>query len=53
MVVYEQMSEYLEKNRLLPKNQHGFRPKRSTMTAWEDIQQDWAQQTECGNVTGV
>ena len=53
MVVYEQMSDYFEKNKLLPNNQHGFRPQRSTMTAWDEIQQDWAQKTELGNVTGV
>ena len=52
-IACEQMSNYLEKFGLLPENQHGFRPKRSTMTAWEDIQLDWAQKTEERNVTGV
>ena len=34
-------------------NQHGLRPKRSTMAAWEDVQLDWATKTENKNVTGV
>ena len=45
-VVCNQMSEFLESNHLLPESQHGFRPKRSTMTAWEAIQLDWAQNSE-------
>ena len=53
IVVCTQLSEYLEKNSLLPKNQHGFRPKRSTMTAWQEIQLDWAVKTEQNLVTGV
>ena len=53
IVVCSQLSEYLELNKLLPRNQHGFRPRRSTMTAWNEIQLDWAQKTEDGLVTGV
>ena len=53
MVVYSQMSEYLELNNLLQNNQHGFRPGCSTMTAWEDIQQEWAMKTKQGDVTGI
>ena len=53
IVVCTQLSNYLEKNDLLPKNQHGFRPKRSTMTAWQEIQLDWAEKTEKNLVTGV
>ena len=41
-VVCLQESDYLESNKLLPENQHGFRQKRSTTSAWADIQQDWA-----------
>ena len=52
-VVCAQMTDYLEKNHLLPKNQHGFRSKRSTMSAWESIQQEWAQRTDEKKVTGV
>ena len=32
---------------------YGFRPKGSTMTAWEDIQLDWANETEKKNVSGI
>jgi hypothetical protein len=53
IVVCSQLSDYLEQNNLLPKNQHGFRPRRSTMTAWPEIQLDWAQKTEDGLITGV
>ena len=41
-IVCSQMTDYLEDNHLLPQNQHGFRSKRSTMSAWESIQQEWA-----------
>ena len=53
IVVCSQLSEYLESNKLLPNNQHGFRPQRSTMTAWQEIQLDWAMNTEQKMVTGV
>jgi hypothetical protein len=53
IVVCGQLSEYLEKNNLLPNNQHGFRPARSTMTAWQEIQLDWALKSEQKLVTGV
>ena len=53
IVICSQLSEYLEKNNLLPENQHGFRPRRSTMTAWQEIQLDWAMKTEQNLVTGV
>ena len=53
IVVCSQLSDYLESNKLLPDNQHGFRPKRSTMTAWQEIQLDWALNTEQNMVTGV
>ena len=46
IVVCDQLSNYLEQNNLLPENQHGFRPRRSTMTAWQDIQLDWAMKGE-------
>ena len=42
MVVNDQTSKYLESNGLLPHNQHEFRPMRRTMTAWVDIQNQWA-----------
>ena len=46
IVVCSQLSDYLEANNLLPKNQHGFRPRISTMSAWNEIQLDWADKTE-------
>ena len=52
-VVCEQVSVYLESNNLLPENQHGFCQKRSTMSAWADIQQDWAVKTEAKEKTGI
>ena len=53
IVICSQLSEYLEAKDLLPKNQHGFRPRRSTMSAWNEIQLDWAERTEQGLITGV
>ena len=43
----------MEEHKMLPENQHGFRAKRSTMTAWANIQQQWAQNTEKGQITRV
>ena len=37
----------------LPESQHGFRKKRSTMTAWAQIQQEWAKNTNEDKITGV
>ena len=51
--VNDQSSKFLESNGPLPLNQHGFRPMRSTMTAWADIQKQWAQNTDNKNLTGV
>ena len=47
------ISDYLESNNLLPDTQHGFRPRRSTMTAWQEIQLDWALNREQHLITGV
>ena len=47
------MNDYLESNHLLPENQHGFRSKRSTMSAWETLQQEGANKTDEKNTTGV
>ena len=52
-IVCEQTTKYMEENNLLPDNQHGFRAKRSTMTAWANIQQEWAQNTENKQMTGI
>ena len=45
-IVCSQVTDYMEKNNFIPDTQHGFRKNRSTMTAWQQIQQDWAMQTE-------
>ena len=47
------MTEYLEVNKLLPKNQHGFRKSRSTMTAHANMNQDWVRNKMLRMVEGV
>ena len=47
------LRNFFEKNDLLPKNQHGFRSQRSTMTAWADIQEDWISNNEEKKITGI
>ena len=46
LVACQQTSQYMEDNNLLPKSQHGFRAKRSTMTALSEVQKQWAENTE-------
>ena len=43
----------MEDNKLLPNNQHGFREKRSTMTALASMQKEWIVDTEAGMKTGI
>ena len=52
-LVCKQVTDYMEANNFIPETQHGFRKSRSTMTAWQQIQQDWAMKTEKKLVTGV
>ena len=52
-VVCNQFTKFLENNKLLPNNQHGFRERRSTMTALTSIQKQWITSTEDGLKTGV
>jgi hypothetical protein len=52
-VVCNQITNHMEKNNLLPNNQHGFRAKRSTMTALTSMQKDWVKNSEEGLITGV
>ena len=52
-IVCSQVTKFLEDNGLLPQNQHGFRAGRSTMTALSAIQQEWAENTEKGLITGI
>ena len=52
-IVCAQVSEFFEVKNLIPNNQHGFRSNRSTMTAWCEMQEDWAKNTESKNMTGI
>ena len=52
-VVCNQLTKFLEVHGLLPENQHGFRQKRSTMTALTAMQKEWVQSTEDGLITGI
>ena len=42
----------MEENNLLPQPQHGFRVMRSTMTALNEVQKQWAENTEKKEITG-
>ena len=42
----EQFTRFLETNKLLPENQHGFRAKRSTVTALTAMQKEWTKNSE-------
>ena len=37
MIVNEQTTKFIEEEKILPPNQHGFRAIHSTMTAWSDM----------------
>ena len=52
-IVCDQVTKFFEKNKLLPENQHGFRAKRSTMTALSALQKEWVENLEEGMKTGV
>ena len=52
-IVCSQITEYMETNKLIPDNQHGFRKGRSTMTALSDIQQEWTKNTDDKFITGI
>ena len=45
-VVCEQITNFIEKNDLLPDNQHGFRTGRSTMSAISATQREWSKNTD-------
>ena len=53
MLVCDQTTNFMESNKLLPENQHGFRAKRSTMSAWANLQREWTQNTDDKKVTGI
>ena len=52
-IVCEQLTNFFEFKHLLPQNQHGFRAHRSTMTAWADIQLEWARNNADKEITGI
>ena len=52
-VVCDQITRFMEVNKLLPENQHGFREKRSTMTALSEMQREWATNTDRKEKTGI
>jgi hypothetical protein len=52
-VICNQVTRFFEKHGLLPDNQHGFRSKRSTMTALSSMQQDWTKNTDDKTKTGI
>ena len=52
-IVCYQITRYFEVHGLLPDNQHGFRARRSTMTALVSMQQDWTENCDNKNVTGI
>ena len=52
-VICDQLTRFLEVHKLLPENQHGFRQKRSTMTAHTAMQKEWVQNTEDGLRPGI
>ncbi len=52
-IVCDQVTHYMEMHKLLPENQHGFRQKRSTMTALSSMQQEWTKNSEENLKTGI
>ena len=52
-IVCSQITDYMEKNKLIPDNQHGFRKGRSTMTALSDIQKEWTSNSDEKFITGI
>ena len=52
-IVCDQLTRFVETNKILPNNQHGFRKGRSTMTALTAMQKEWVQNSEQGLMTGV
>ena len=52
-IVCDQVTKFMETHNLLPSSQHGFRKKRSTMTALSEMQKDWMENAENNLMTGV
>ena len=53
MIVCQQTTDFVESEGILPPNQHGFRAKHSTMSAWADMQNVWAKSTDEKEITGI
>jgi hypothetical protein len=51
-IEYNQVTHFMGKDGLLPKNQHGFRAGRSTLSALASIQQEWAVNSASKYITG-
>ena len=49
MIVNQQVIRYFEVNNLLPRSQHGFRPRRSTFSAIASMHESWLQEYQAGN----
>ena len=52
-IVLDQLAEYFEANSLLPQQQHGFRPGRSTTTALASMVSEWSRNYDAGMNTGI
>jgi len=52
-IVLTQLTDYFERNRLLPEQQHGFRSGRSTTTAVASMIAEWSKAHEENKTTGV
>ena len=52
-VVFSQMVEYLEKNKLIHPNLHGSRAGHNTSTALIQLYDRWVEEVEDGNMVGV
>ena len=52
-LVFNQVYDYLSKNELLCHNQHGFRPKHSTLTALLSLTEDISRKLDNGYVVGI
>ena len=53
LIVCQQTTHFVETEGILPPNQHGFRAKHSTMSAWADMQNTWSKSTESKDITGI
>jgi hypothetical protein len=52
-VVFNQLVEYLEKNKLIHPNLHGSRSGHNTSTALNQLYDKWVEEVDEGNLVGV